>query len=55
MITNNAIHNLFTRTNINLHIENVSVIDKRNFLYNSVIIWNKCPIEHRTLPKLKFM
>ena len=25
------------------------------FLYNSVIIWNKCSVELRTLPKHKFM
>ena len=55
VITNNAILNHFTRTNINLHIDNISVIDKRNFLYDSVRIWNKCPVEFRTLPKRKFM
>ena len=55
LITNNAIHNHFTWTNINLHIDNVSNADKYKFLYNSIIIWNECPVELRTLPKLKYM
>ena len=37
-------------SNINLHIEQVSSIDKRNFIYHCMLYWNACPI-HGALPK----
>ena len=38
LIANNAIHNHFMQTNINVQFDNVFVIDKHNFLYSTVII-----------------
>ena len=43
-VTNNVIHSHNTRSNINLHIEQVSSIDKRNFIYHCMLYWNACPI-----------
>ena len=54
-VTNNVIHSHNTRSNINLHIEQVSSIDKRNFIYHCMLYWNACPIHVRALPKHKFI
>ena len=54
-ITNSLIHAHNTRTVSNFHINSLSTLDRRNFVYHSILHWNKTPIEHRTLSKTNFM
>ena len=39
------------RSCVNLHIDCITPHDKRNFIYNSVLLWNNCPTSYRTLNK----
>jgi hypothetical protein len=52
---NNVIHNHGTRGSGKIHIDNVSVLDSRNFIYHSILIWNKCPEHLKLLPKHRFL
>ncbi len=52
---NNLVHNHYTRTSINLHVNVISSIDKRNFIYNCILVWNTSPIDTRLLPKCLFL
>lgn len=55
MATNSMVHCHFTRTHTNLHINSISSLDRRNFIYNAMLCWNQCPIEIRLLPKSTFL
>ncbi len=52
---NNLVHEHYTRTSINLHVNVISSIDKRNFIYNCILVWNTSPIDTRLLPKYLFL
>ena len=43
------------RSCVNLHIDCITPHDKRNFIYNSVLLWNNCPTSYRTLNKSLFL
>ena len=51
---NNMVHSHYTRSNSNLHINELSTVDKRNFVYYSMLNWNACPLNIRNLPKCQF-
>jgi Reverse transcriptase (RNA-dependent DNA polymerase) len=52
--TNNLVHVHNTRSNANVHINSVSSVDKRNFIYYSVLNWNACTVEMRTQSRYNF-
>jgi hypothetical protein len=52
---NTEIHSYNTRSNINVHIDCMTAIDKKNFLYYCIINWNACPLSVRLLTKQRFM
>ena len=43
------VHLHITRSSTNIHINHVSSLDKRNFVYNCTVIWNNCPVHIRSL------
>lgn len=55
LITNNAVHKHYTRNTINIHISNLSSLDRRNFVYHCTLFWNSSPVENRKLPKNAFI
>ncbi len=55
LVTNSMIHCHFTRMYTNLHISTISALDRRNFIYNTMLCWNQCPPEIRLLPKPTFL
>jgi hypothetical protein len=52
---NNLVHRHFTRSSTNVHINTVSSVDKRNFIYYSVLNWNACSVEMRTQSRYNFI
>jgi hypothetical protein len=55
LICNNAVHCHNTRNSTNLHVNVITSLDKRNFVYHCVLIWNACPVSYRKLHKSAFM
>jgi hypothetical protein len=55
LVVNSSVHNHFTRQTVNLHVNTVSPIDLRNFVYHGVLFWNKCPHDIRLMPKQRFL
>jgi len=55
VITNNSVHTHNTRVASNIHINLISPLDRRNFIYHSKLLWNNVPIEHRLLTKKEFL
>ncbi len=55
LATNNMIHSHFTRASANIHINVVSSLDKRNFVYNCALLWNECDSSVRALSKHAFL
>ena len=53
--TNNIIHSHCTRATTNLHINSLTSLDHRNFIYHSVLFWNKCSNGIRFLTKSAFL
>ena len=53
--TNNIIHSHCTRATTNLHINSLTSLDHRNFIYHSVLFWNKCSNGVRFLTKSAFL
>ena len=49
------IHNYQTRTAINIHLKSTNAIDHRNFIYNCILLWNECTVNHRLMTKKAFM
>ena len=49
------IHGHFNRSTANVHINTVSTLDYRNFVYHSTLCWNDCPQELPMLSKSKFL
>ena len=52
---NTAVHEHFTKSSSNLHIETVTTIDKHNFVYYSFLKWNACPHNIKCLPRFEFI
>ena len=52
--TNNTVHGHFTRSNCNLHIPQLSTVDKRNFIYYAMLNWNACLYVVKLLLRHKF-
>ena len=55
LIINNTPYKHYTRYDHNVHINNLSSLDRRNFIYLCIIFFNNSPIEYRTLPKNAFI
>jgi hypothetical protein len=56
LVSNNVVHSHFTRTNVNLHINCITTVDKHNFVYHTLLAWNNCPFEICSLiNKFKFI
>ena len=55
MILNKNIHNHFTRACNKVHINTISSLDSRNFIYHGILNWNNCPESLKILPKPKFL
>jgi hypothetical protein len=55
IVTNIVIHEHNTRSANNLHVNFVSTVYSRNFVYNSILTWNSCININRTLPKYAFL
>ncbi len=53
--TNELVHKHFTRGRLNLHIDLITSIDYRNFLYRCTLIWNSVDISSRFKPKKAFI
>ena len=53
--TNDIIRTHNTRSCVNLHIDCKTPYDKRNFIYNSALLWNNCLTSYRTLSKSLFL
>ena len=51
LIINNTVHKYYIRNDHNVHINNLSSLDRRNFIYHCILFWNNSPIEYRTLLK----
>ncbi len=52
---NSSVHTHNTRQSTNVHINSVTSIDKRNFVYHSTLFWNACPLYVRLLTRSAFM
>jgi hypothetical protein len=52
---NNLVHGHFTRSSTNVHINTVTSVDMRNFIYYSVLNWNTCNVEMRTQSRNNFI
>ena len=48
LLANDMVHLHITRSSTNIHINHVSSLDKRNFVYNCTIVWNNCPVHIRS-------
>ena len=55
LLVNNMVHLHITRSSTNIHINYVSSLDKRNFVYNCTVIWNNCPVHIRLLLRSAFL
>ena len=55
IIVNKNIHDHYTRGNAKVHINTVSSLDTRSFVYHSILNCNNCPEQYKLLPKQKFM
>ena len=55
LLVNNMVHLHITRSSTNIHINHVSSLDKRNFVYNCTVIWNNCPVHIRSLLRSAFL
>jgi len=53
--TNTSVHIHETRSANNLHINTVTPLDTRNFLYHCTIKWNSCSLSTRLLTKSRFL
>ena len=51
LISNNSVHSHFTRTNANIHVNPISAISSRNFIYHCILTRNDSPFDIRSLPK----
>ena len=51
LISNNSVHSHFTRINANIHVNPISAISSRNFIYHCILTWNDSPFDIRSLPK----
>ena len=51
----NNMHLHITRSSTNIHINHVCSLDIRNFVYNSTVMWNNCPIHIRSLLRSAFL
>ena len=52
--TNNTENGHFTRFTCYLHIPQLSMVDKNNFIYHATLNWNACLCNVKVLPKHKF-
>jgi hypothetical protein len=53
--SNSLIHNHFTRAILNIHINHVTTLDKRNFPYYCLLNWNECENDMRIQSRHNFM
>ena len=53
LINNMVLH--IIRSSTNIHVNRVSSLDKRNFVYNCTVIWNNCPVHIRSLLRSAFL
>ena len=51
---NNAVHGHFKRSTCNLHIPQLSTVDKHSFVYYAMLNWNACLYNVKVLPEHKF-
>ena len=54
-LVNNMVHLHITHSSTNIHINHVSFLDKRNFVYNCTVIWNNYPAHIRSLLRSAFL
>jgi hypothetical protein len=52
---NNLVHSHNTLQFCNVHVLELSSIDKRNFHYHSLLYWNECPLSYRLMTRSAFM
>ena len=51
LISNNSVHSHFTRINANIHVNPISAISSRNFIYHCILTCSDSPFDIRSLPK----
>lgn len=51
LISNNSVHSHFTHPNAHIHVNPISAISSRNFIYHCILTWNDSPFDIRSLPK----
>ena len=54
-ILNNMVHKYNTRSSDNFHINSITSLDRRNFMYHCILFWNEANIESRKLSKPAFL
>ena len=55
LLVNDMVHLHISRSSTNIHINHVSSLDKRNFLYNCTATWNYCLVPIRSLLRFAFL
>ena len=55
LLQNINIHDHNTRSYTNVHINSITALDRRNFMYSCVLKWYDCPYNLRRLTKRAFM
>ena len=55
LLLNINIHDHYTRSCTNVHINPITALDRRNFMYNCVLKGNDCPFDLRKLTKRAFI
>lgn len=55
LVTNSSVHGHFTRLTENIHVDSISSLDRRNFIYHCVLLWNSYSLDIRMLPKKRFL
>ena len=46
---NANVHGHHTRSSVNLHIDSITSMERRNFLYRSLLLWNSCDVSSRLI------
>ena len=46
---NANVHGHHTRSSVNLHIDRITSMERRNFLYRSLLLWNSCDVSSRLI------
>ena len=55
VLINSEVHSHNTHPSRKFLINSQSTLDKHNFIYNSLLIWNACPLSICNLPKRAFL